>query len=103
MKTNQTDFRPENRDGQPRMTRMARMKRNFSTELPETRERDFEQEATPINREQAERTEIRKGKSLCPAYMEICGPLIGVMSSFDSALGYLRCLLFKPIWLRSSL
>src|SRR6266571_2912652 len=35
MKTNKRDFRPENRDGQPRVTRMARMKRNFWTELPE--------------------------------------------------------------------
>ena len=32
MKTNEPDFRPEDGDGQPRMTRMARMKRNFSTE-----------------------------------------------------------------------
>jgi len=30
MKTNKTTMRPEDRDGQPRMTRMARMKRNSS-------------------------------------------------------------------------
>src|SRR6266702_4428635 len=30
-----TYMKPENCDRQPRMTRMARMKRNFSTELPE--------------------------------------------------------------------
>jgi len=31
-----TRIKLENRDGQPRMTRMARMKRNFCTQLPET-------------------------------------------------------------------
>src|SRR6266478_5380875 len=40
MKTTKTGFRPESRDGQPRMTRMARMKRNFWTELPEPTCRD---------------------------------------------------------------
>src|SRR6266436_3850967 len=40
MKTNTTDPRPENRDGQPRMTRMARMKKDFPTQNPEATCRD---------------------------------------------------------------
>src|SRR6266496_5695655 len=40
MKTNKPDLRPEDRDRQPRMTRMARMKRNFPTENPEPTCRD---------------------------------------------------------------
>src|SRR5258706_5941165 len=76
MKTNKTDLKPGNRD---------------------------EQEATPINCERAERTEIRKAKSLRPTSVEICRPFIRVMSSFESALCSLWCLLFKSIWLRSSL
>src|SRR5258705_4052429 len=35
MKTNQTDFRPEDGDRQPRMARMTRMKKNFFTECHE--------------------------------------------------------------------
>src|SRR6266481_1644044 len=35
MKTNKTGSKPENREGQPRMTRMTRMKMNFRTELAE--------------------------------------------------------------------
>src|SRR6266478_4159475 len=98
MKTNKADFRPEDRDGQPRMTRMARMKRDVSTELAETRKRDSEQEAT-------ERTEIQREKSLFPSLtsVQICRPLSRVMSSFESALCPLGCLLFKVIWLRSAL
>jgi len=88
--------KPENRDAQPRMTRIAQMKRNFSTEHPETRKGEFQQEAT-------ERTELRKGKSLCPISMEICGSFIHVMSSSESARCYLCCLLFKAVWLRSAL
>src|SRR5882724_2419366 len=93
-----TKTKPENQNGQPRMTRMARMKRNFSTEHPETRKRDFEQEAK-------ERTEIRKAKSLFPSLtsVQICRPLSRAMSSFESALCSLRCLLFKGVCLRSSL
>src|SRR6266403_1662292 len=76
MKTNETDSRPENRDGQ---------------------------EATPINREQAERTEARKAKSFCPGSVEVCRPLIRAVSSLESLLCSLCGLLFKAIWLRSSL
>src|SRR6266705_1638711 len=61
-----------------------------------TRSRDVEQKAT-------ERTEIRNAKSLCAIFMEVCHPFIRVMSSFESALCSLCCLLFRPIWLRSSL
>src|SRR6266699_1832557 len=64
--------------------------------LQKKRKRDFEQEAT-------ERTEIRKAKPLCLGSMAICRPLTRVIYSFESALCSLLCLLFKPIWLRSSL
>src|SRR5260221_10881537 len=93
MKTNKTAFRLQAGDRQPRM---ARRKRNFCTELAETRKRDFEQEAT-------DRTEIGKGRCLCPTSLEICRPLIRVMSLFESGLCALCFLLFKPVWLRFSL
>src|SRR6266478_10216073 len=56
-----------------------------------------------LEQEQTERTEFRKAKSLFPASIEICRPLIHVRFSFESALCSLSCLLFKAIWLRSSL
>src|SRR6266478_1540350 len=56
-----------------------------------------------LEQEQTERTETRKAKSLCPASIESCRPLIHVRFSFGSALCSLGCLLFKAIWLRSSL
>src|SRR5258706_504474 len=40
MKTNKTGSKPENREGQPRMTRMARIKRDFPTQNPEATRRD---------------------------------------------------------------
>src|SRR6266498_3797275 len=61
-----------------------------------TRSREFEQDAT-------ERTEFRKAKSSRAIFMEVCRSLIGVMSSVESALCSLGCLLFKPIWLRAAL
>src|SRR2546428_13538773 len=93
-----TNIKPENRDRQPRMTRMAPMKSNLCTGLSETPKRDFEQEA-------AERTEIQKEPSLFPSLtsVQICRPFIRVMSSSGSALCSLCLLLFKAIWLRSSL
>src|SRR6516165_4048578 len=65
-------------------------------DLRESTRRDFEKEP-------AERTEIRKAKSFCPASIEICRPFICVMSSVGSALCSLCCLLFKAVWLRSAL
>ncbi len=56
-----------------------------------------------LEQEQTERTETRKAKSLCPASIEIGRPFIRVMSSFESVLCSLCYLLFKGIWLRSSL
>src|SRR6266404_9954858 len=56
-----------------------------------------------LEQEQTERTETREAKSFCPASIEIGRPFIRVMASFESALCPLCYLLFKPIWLRSSL
>src|SRR5258708_3772115 len=71
---------------------MTRMKRNFSSEHPETRKRDFEQEATPIDRERAERTETQDSKkeifvrlvSFCsnPPPIQPCHVLVCVRSLF---------------------
>src|SRR5947199_3330335 len=93
-----TRTEPEDRDGQPRMTGMARMKRNCSTQHTETRKRDFEQEAT-------ERTEIQREKSLFSSLtsVQVCRPFLCLVSSFKSALCSLCSLLFKGIWLRVSL
>src|SRR6266566_6369919 len=79
-----TNTQPENRDRQPRM------KRNLCTGFPETRKRDFEQEAT-------ERTEIQKEASLFPSLtsVQIRLPFIRVMFSFESALYSLCYLLFR--------
>src|SRR6266705_2818697 len=79
-------------------SRMARMKRNRCRGLLETRKTDSEQEAT-------ERTETQKRKSSFASLtsVQISRPSLGVRSSFESALCSLCCLLFKPIWLRSSL
>jgi hypothetical protein len=61
-----------------------------------TSKTDFEQEET-------ETTENRKAKPVCPISVEICRSFICVTSSFESALSFLCCLLFKAVWLRSSL
>src|ERR1043166_7081190 len=84
-----TDFRSEDGDRKPRMTRI---KRKFSTEHRKTRKRDFEQDKA------TERTEIGRTKSSCPASMEIRRPFIRAMSSsHESALCSLCGLLLKPI------
>src|SRR3954466_7786152 len=60
--------------------------------------RDFEQEAM-------ERRKIQKETSLFPSLtsVQICRPFICVLSSFQSTLCFLRCLVFKPSWPRSFL
>src|SRR6266567_9234252 len=80
---------------EPECKRAVRLFHPMGTATNHTK-KDVEQEAKGI-------TEIRKAKSLCPISVEICRSFIGVMFSFESALGYLFCRLFKPIWLRSSL
>src|SRR6266571_8354183 len=77
---------------QPMKTKIIPENRNWPPEW------DFEQEAT-------ERTEIQREKSLFPSLtsVQICPPFIRIMSSFESALRSLCCLLFKPSRLRPAL
>src|SRR4051794_9455526 len=79
-------------------SQIARMKKDFRTELAETGKPNFEQEVT-------EKTEIQKKTSLFPLLtpVQIRLRFSRLMLSFDSALCSLCSLLFKTIWLRSSL
>src|SRR6266851_4397157 len=65
-----TRIEPEDLDGQPRM---ARMKRNCSTQNTETRKRDFEQDAT-------QRTEIQREKSLFSSNPFLLPALLAVLN-----------------------
>src|SRR5437588_11701833 len=58
---------------------------------------------TGFEQEQKERTKNRKAKSLRLTSIEILLPFIRLMSALESALCSLSCLLFKPLWLHSSL
>jgi uncharacterized repeat protein (TIGR03803 family) len=69
-----TRIEPEDLDGQPRM---ARMKRNCTTQNTETGKRDFEQEAT-------QRTEIQREKSLFSSNPFLLPALIAALNSIPA-------------------
>src|SRR6266478_8504657 len=103
-----TDIKPENRDGQPRMARMARMKKDFPAQNPEPTCRDGAPRTTPksgFEQEATERTEIQKATALFPSLtsVQIRLAFTPVLSALESALCSLGYLLFKPIWLRCAL
>ena len=70
-----TKIKSENRDGQPRMTRMARMKSNFSTEDPEPlRAKNTAQPSrnqTDLTAEDAEYAEGKRASVWFSAYFAV--------------------------------